>query len=140
MHQENALIATHLRIPGYALRPMPIARKRTASVLQDTRILRRVMPGIPKDIAIGHSHQAKLNRAACHIFACRHRDKALADYGGAPGPNSTPVSGGTCDHWPREVQDLVVAYERAAGAWYDLAVAWHRYAGKRRHTFSPSTL
>ena len=139
MHQENRHIAAdglpHLMIPEYALRPMPIASKRTATVLDDARVLKRTMPGIHKDIALGYRHQAILNRNACRTMASTYREQAIATYGAAPGLNSTPVSGGTCDHWPREVQDLIVAYERAAGAWYDIALAWHRYAGKHASTF-----
>jgi hypothetical protein len=140
MHEENRHIAAdgmpHLMIPGYALRPMPIASKRTARVLDDKRILKRTMPNIQKATALHHRDGALHYRNACLTMARLTRELAIATYGSAgPGPNDTPVSGGTCDHWPRQDQDLVVAYERAAGAWADIALAWHCYAGKHAQTF-----
>lgn len=140
MHEENRHIAAdgmpHLTIPGYALRPMPIASKRTACVLDDKRILKRTMPNIQKVTALHHRDGALHYRNACLTMARLTRELAIATYGSAgPGPNDTPVSGGTCDHWPRQDQDLVVAYERAAGAWADIALAWHCYAGKHAQTF-----
>jgi hypothetical protein len=139
MHQENRLIAAdglpHLIIPAYAIRPVTVASKRTATVLDDARVLKRTMPGIHKDIAIHYRDQAIAYRSACRTMARVNREQAIADYGAAPGLNSTPVSGGTCDHWPRQVQDLVVAYVRAGGCWLHIALAWHRYAGKHASTF-----
>jgi hypothetical protein len=139
MHEENRHIAAdgmpHLTIPGYALRPMPTASKRTARVLDDKRILKRTMPNIQKATALHHRDSALHYRITCLTMARSTRELAIAIHGANPGPNSTPISGGTCDHWPLETQKLIVAYERAAGAWADIALAWHCYAGKHAQTF-----
>ena len=67
--------------------------------------------------------------------ASKLREAAGQKYGKNDSPNNYPISGGICEHWPREVSDEICRKEQDANAWAGLAFAWHLYQGKRHHTF-----
>lgn len=66
------------------------------------------------------------------------RAKARKEYGAASDPsgmNPYPISGGVCDHWPREVSDTVIAFVHAKQVAISAALECHKKAGCRTHTF-----
>jgi hypothetical protein len=137
---ENNTVARdgnpHLVLPGYATATtrLPKHRGRVAA-LEDYRALKRIMPDIPRDIAIHHRDKHMHLSYQCKTFAALARQDAQRIHGDAGQPMPTPISGGICEHWPREAKDLVTAYVRLHQAHKDLALSWHRYAGKRLETF-----
>lgn len=138
--RENNTVAregnSHLVLPSYATATtkLPQHSGRVAA-MEHHHALRRIMPNIHPNIAIHHRDSHLHLAHQCRIFAVMHRQDAQRTYGDAGEPNRTPISGGICDHWPEEIKDLVVAYDRLHQAHRDLALSWHRYAGKRRETF-----
>jgi hypothetical protein len=97
--------------------------------------LKRIMPDVPVDTATHHRDNHLHLAHQCRIFAAMHRRDAQRTHGDAGEPNRTPISGGICDHWPEEIKNLVTAYVRLYQSHENLALSWHRYAGKRRETF-----
>ena len=63
------------------------------------------------------------------------RARARETYGANPEPNPFPVSGGICDHWPREVSDEIVGYVHAKQDAVAAALVQHKKAGLREVTF-----
>lgn len=137
---ENETVARdgnpHLVIPAYALATVRLPKHRhRVAALEDHRALKRVAPDVPRVIAIHHRDNHLHLAHQCKVFAALTRQDAQRTHGDAGQPMPTPISGGICDHWPEDAKNLVTAYVRLHQAHKDLALAWHRYAGKRRETF-----
>lgn len=137
---ENDAVArdlnAHLALPSYATvtTRLPKHNGRVAA-MEDVRALRKTLPNIATVSAI-HRRDKHLHLAMqCETFAKLARQEAQDQHGDNGEPNPTPVSGGICEHWPRQTKDIVTAYVRLHHAHRALALAWHHYAGKRTTTF-----
>lgn len=138
--RENDTVArdgnSHLVLPSYATATTKLPKHRgRVAAMEHHHALKRIMPGVNPEIAIHHRDSHLHHAHQCRIFAVMHRQDAQRTYGDAGEPNRTPISGGICDHWPEDIKNLVVSYVRLHQAHRDLALSWHRYAGKRRETF-----
>ena len=126
----------HLDLPTYATSRHRFPKWNIrVDVTQEPRLLRRLMPGIQPEIAIIYRDRALANSRECRMRAARARKEAATLYGNAGGLNPYPVSGGTCEHWPRDVAGYVWNLACLVASWDSIARAWHAYAGKRPATF-----
>jgi hypothetical protein len=130
---------SYLTLPDYATtyHKFPKWNKRV-SILEEPRLLRRLMPGIEPDVAIAKRDMAINFARECRDLASTARGYATENYGDNGPVNPYPVSGGTCNHWPDGTALHILRLEQTACQWGDLARAWHAYAGKRPGSF-PST-
>jgi hypothetical protein len=81
-----------------------------------------------RDLALAKAREARMQWG-------RSRASARKTYGDAGGLNPTPISGGLCDHWPEETKDFVRNWIIEKQDQIDLALQYHKQAGKRSSTF-----
>jgi hypothetical protein len=63
------------------------------------------------------------------------REIASYHHGNNGGLNPYPISGGTCEHWPRETRDAVITAKRTAEKHLEQSLVAWKASGKHKTTW-----
>lgn len=125
-------------IPAWAKEKHPLPKmNRLVETLEDPRLIRKKFPEIDSAQAVKNRDKALAQTTLWKKEASRRRNKAAEKFGKKKGLNPFPMSGGTCEHWPRETKDHVLAAVHNHQDWEQLAHTYHKTAGKRVSTIRP---
>ena len=133
---KSATLPSYLALPAYATSRHAFPKHSCrVTIVEEPRLLRRLMPCIQPEISIGYRDSAIANARECFQRAAKARNAASRAYGDSGGLNRFPVSAGLCNHWPEETKNEIRDLVHLHQDWSDVARAWHAYAGKRPATF-----